>query len=46
MEKITNEEVLRRMNKDRKVANTVKQQNLEYFGHIMIHLEKYDILHL
>ncbi|KAL3268742.1 hypothetical protein HHI36_007844 [Cryptolaemus montrouzieri] len=42
---ITNEEVLRRLDKHREILFTVKKRKMEYFGHIMRH-EKYRLLQL
>ena len=40
---MTNEEVLRRLHKDRKLLATVKRRKLEYFGH-MLRGPKYRLL--
>ncbi|CAG9831796.1 unnamed protein product, partial [Diabrotica balteata] len=34
-DRVTNEEVLRRMNKNREVLTTIKSRKLQFFGHIM-----------
>uniref|UniRef100_A0A8D9AE48 Uncharacterized protein n=1 Tax=Cacopsylla melanoneura TaxID=428564 RepID=A0A8D9AE48_9HEMI len=44
VDKITNEEVLRRMGKEKEIMNTVKKRKLEYLGHIMRNEEKYCLL--
>uniref|UniRef100_A0A8D8LLB2 Endonuclease-reverse transcriptase n=1 Tax=Cacopsylla melanoneura TaxID=428564 RepID=A0A8D8LLB2_9HEMI len=44
VEKISNLEVLRRMNKNLEVVKTIKSRKLKYFGHMM-RGEKYEILH-
>lgn len=44
-DRITNEEVLRRLGKQREISFTIKKRKMEYFGHIMRH-EKYRILQL
>lgn len=46
VEKVRNEEVVRRMGKDLELVVEIKRRKLEYFGHIMRHPEKYEILHL
>lgn len=46
VDRISNETVLRRMNKDCEIINTVKTRKLEYFGHIMRHPETYGMLQL
>ena len=46
VEKVRNTEVLARMNKQLEVILTIKRRKLEYFGHIMRHHEKYELLHL
>ena len=46
VEKVRNTEVLARMNKQLKVILTIKRRKLEYFGHIMKHHKKYELLHL
>ncbi|CAG9826071.1 unnamed protein product, partial [Diabrotica balteata] len=43
---LKNEEVLRRLNQTIQLINIIKKRKLEYFGHIMRHSEKYDLLHL
>lgn len=43
--KIRNEEVLRRINKDRQLFDTIKKRKTAYFGHIMRN-EKYNFLQL
>ena len=45
MEKVTNEAVLQRMNKEREVLNTIKRRKLEYFAHVMRN-SKYELLHI
>ena len=45
MERVTNEEVLRRMRMNCKVVNTVKRRKLQYLGHIM-RSPKYALLQL
>lgn len=45
MQHITNNEVLRRMNKEREILNTIKLRKLGYFGHIMRN-QQYQILQL
>uniref|UniRef100_A0A8D8RKM6 Uncharacterized protein n=1 Tax=Cacopsylla melanoneura TaxID=428564 RepID=A0A8D8RKM6_9HEMI len=42
--RVTNEEVLRRMNKDREVMITIKVRKLQYFGHIMRNESRYTLL--
>lgn len=43
---VTNEEILRRVGKDREIMTTVKVRKLEYLGHVMRHKERYRILQL
>uniref|UniRef100_A0A8D8L8K4 Craniofacial development protein 2 n=1 Tax=Cacopsylla melanoneura TaxID=428564 RepID=A0A8D8L8K4_9HEMI len=42
-DKITNEEVLRRLNKDKEILFTIKKRKLEYFGHIVRNPTKYHV---
>uniref|UniRef100_A0A8D8UNP4 Craniofacial development protein 2 n=1 Tax=Cacopsylla melanoneura TaxID=428564 RepID=A0A8D8UNP4_9HEMI len=42
-DKITNEEVLRRLNKEREIIFTIKKRKLEFFGHIMRNPIKYKV---
>lgn len=42
---ITNEEVLRRMNRDRELMGLVKRKKASYFGHIFRH-QRYELLQL
>lgn len=44
-EHTTNQEVTRRIGKEKEVASTIKQRKLEYLGHILRH-EKYRLLQL
>ena len=43
--RITNEDVLRRINKERELVNTVKARELKYFCHVM-RGERYNVLRL
>lgn len=43
-EHITNEEVLRRMNKQKEIVNTIKIRKLQYLGHIMRNDSRYSLL--
>ena len=43
---VTNEEVLRRMNKQAEIIVTIKQRKLEYLGHIMRNEKRYGLLQL
>lgn len=43
VDKITNEEVLNRMKKDKELLYTIKKRKLEYFGHLM-RGEKYEVI--
>lgn len=45
-DRITNVEVLRRVNKKRELLNIVKCRKLEYLGHIMRNPSRYDLLQL
>lgn len=42
--RVTNEEVLRQINKNVTLTANVKRQKLEYFGHITRHQGKYELL--
>ena len=44
-DRVTNLEVLRRMNTNKELLPTIKQRKLMYFGHVMRN-EKYRLLHL
>ncbi|KAI5753273.1 hypothetical protein M8J77_025408 [Diaphorina citri] len=44
VDKVTNKEVLRRMDKERELMNIIKTRKLQYFGHVM-RGEKYQLLH-
>ncbi|CAG9832062.1 unnamed protein product [Diabrotica balteata] len=44
-EHVTNEEVLRRIGKEREVGISIKKRKLEYLGHVMRH-NKYRVLQL
>lgn len=44
MDKITNIEILNRLNKTTEIVRTIKTRKLEYLGHISRHPEKYGIL--
>lgn len=46
VDRVRNTDVLARMNKDPEIIITIKRRKLEYFGHIMRHPDKYEILHL
>lgn len=46
VDRITNEEVLRRMDKEREVLNNIKKRKLEYLGHIMRNEHRYSLLQL
>uniref|UniRef100_A0A8D9BKG7 Uncharacterized protein n=1 Tax=Cacopsylla melanoneura TaxID=428564 RepID=A0A8D9BKG7_9HEMI len=43
--KVTNQELLRRMGKEQKVIETIKSRKLQFFGH-MLRGDKYELLHL
>ncbi|CAG9839537.1 unnamed protein product [Diabrotica balteata] len=43
-DRVTNEEVLRRMNKDREVLTTIKSRKLQFFGHIIRNESRYALL--
>ncbi|CAG9832009.1 unnamed protein product [Diabrotica balteata] len=43
-DRVTNEEVLRRMNKNREVLTTIKSRKLQFFGHIMRNESRYALL--
>ncbi|KAI5707314.1 hypothetical protein M8J77_000030 [Diaphorina citri] len=43
IDKVTNEEVLRRMNKEKEVVHTIKKRKLEYFGHLIRNPNKYHL---
>lgn len=45
MVRVTNEEVLRRMGKDKELLSTVKERKLKYVGHIM-RGDRYEVLRL
>ena len=42
-QRVTNEEILRRMGKAKEVLATVKRRKLQYLGHIMRHEERYQL---
>uniref|UniRef100_A0A8D9AW28 Reverse transcriptase domain-containing protein n=1 Tax=Cacopsylla melanoneura TaxID=428564 RepID=A0A8D9AW28_9HEMI len=42
--RITNENVLKRMNKNKEIMNTVKARKLQYLGHIMRNENRYELL--
>ena len=44
-DRVTNVEVLRRLNKQHEVINNVKKRKLEYFAHVMRN-DKYKLLHI
>lgn len=44
-DKVTNNEVLKRLNKDKEILKTIKIRKMEYLGHIMRH-DRYRILQL
>jgi len=44
MDHVTNDEVLRRMNKTTEIMTTVKARKLEYLGHIMRNEQRYGLL--
>lgn len=46
VDRITNNEVLRRMNKTCEILNEVKRRKLEYLGHIMRNEQRYSLLQL
>ncbi|KAI5708046.1 hypothetical protein M8J77_015361 [Diaphorina citri] len=46
IEHVTNEEVLRRMKKERELMNIIKVRKLQYLGHIMRNDNKYTLLQL
>ncbi|CAG9828365.1 unnamed protein product [Diabrotica balteata] len=41
VDRVRNEEVLRRLNQTTQLVNIIKKRKLEYFSHIMRHPEKY-----
>lgn len=43
---ITNINVLKRMNKELEIEETIKSRKLQYLGHVMRHPEKYNLLNL
>lgn len=43
-DKITNVEVLRRMNKEQELMKTIKCRKLQYLGHIMRNRDRYNLL--
>lgn len=45
VDKVSNEEVLRRMNKAKEISNTIKRRKLEYLGHVL-RGDRYNILKL
>lgn len=45
VDKVTNQEVLRRMDKEQEVMNSIKARKLQFFGH-MLRGDKYELLHL
>ena len=46
VDQVTNDEVLRRVGKNRVLLLNIKKRKLEYFGHVMRNPEKYQILQL
>uniref|UniRef100_A0A8D8SHV0 Craniofacial development protein 2 n=1 Tax=Cacopsylla melanoneura TaxID=428564 RepID=A0A8D8SHV0_9HEMI len=44
IQKITNAEVLRRMNKEAELVNIIKTRKLQYLGHIMRNEHRYELL--
>lgn len=42
-DKITNEEVLRRLAKEREIVLTIKKRKMEYFAHIVRNPIKYEL---
>ena len=45
MDRVTNQAVMQRLNKEREVLNTIKRRKLEYFAHVMRN-PKYEMLHV
>ena len=45
MDRVTNQAVMQRLNKEREVLNTIKRRKLEYFAHV-IRNPKHDTLHV
>lgn len=43
-DKVSNQEILQRMRKDREVLNTVKRRKLQYLGHVMRNESRYQLL--
>jgi hypothetical protein len=46
VDRITNDEILHRMGKEREIMVTVKKRKLEYLGHIMRNEQRYGLLQL
>lgn len=46
IDRITNDTVLIRMNKEREIVRTIKTRKLSYFAHVMRNPEKYSLLQL
>lgn len=45
MQKVTNDEVLQRMSKQRELLNTIKERKMQYLGHVL-RGERYELLRL
>lgn len=46
VERVSNEEVLRRLHKEPEINKNIKIRKLEYFAHVIRHPERYNVLHL
>uniref|UniRef100_A0A8D8RH83 Uncharacterized protein n=1 Tax=Cacopsylla melanoneura TaxID=428564 RepID=A0A8D8RH83_9HEMI len=43
MDKVSNERLIQRMNKEKEIVNTIKTRKLQYLGHISRNPERYKI---